>query len=284
MENNENLQFETVIRPKNRWFDLKIGELLKYRDLVIMFVRRNYSTLYKQTILGPAWIIITEIVTTVIYTVIFGNIADIGTDGVPTFLFYLAGNTVWAFFSKCFINTSNTFTSNAGIFGKVYFPRLVMPISVVITQLIAFFIQFVMFIGFLVYYVQKGSVRPDYASLPLFFALLIIMGVMSLGFGIITSSLTTKYRDLTVLLTFGITVWMYITPIVYPMSLVPDRWRIVFLLNPMSSVVEAFRSIFLGVGEINAAYLCYSAGVALFAFLLGAVLFNKVEKTFMDTV
>ena len=284
MEDKETLQFETVIRPKNKWFDLKLGEVVKYRDLIFLFVRRNFSTLYKQTILGPAWIIITEIITTVIYTIIFGNIANIGTDGVPTFLFYLSGNTVWGLFSKSFINTSTTFTSNSNIFGKVYFPRLVMPISVVLTQLITFGIQFVMFLCFLVFYIFKGSVHPDYALLPLFIVILLIITVMSLGFGIITSSLTTKYRDLTVMLSFGITVWMYITPIVYPMSLVPARWRLLFMLNPMSPIVESFRYIFLGVGELKAAYLAYSAGVALFVFIIGTVLFNRVEKTFMDTV
>lgn len=284
MESKENIKFETVIRPKNKWFDLRLGEVIKYRDLVYVFVKRNFSTLYKQTILGPAWIVITEIITTVIYTIIFGNIANIGTNGVPTFLFYLSGNTVWGFFSKCFINTSTTFTSNAAIFGKVYFPRLVMPISVALTQLITFAIQFTLFLCFLVFYVFKGSVSPNYALMPLFFLLVIIMTVMSLGFGIIISSLTTKYRDLTVMISFGITVWMYITPIVYPISIVPDRWRLVFMLNPMSSIVEAFRYLFLGVGELKAGYLIYSSAIAVFAFLFGTILFNRIEKTFMDTV
>jgi lipopolysaccharide transport system permease protein len=273
-----------IIRPQRAWWDLRLGDLWRYRDLVVLFVWRDFVATYKQTILGPLWHIIQPIMTTGVFTVIFSNIADLSTDDLPPFLFYFAGTTVWSYFSVCLTNTSNTFTGNAGLFGKVYFPRLAAPLSVVISQLMSFGIRFLVFIGFLAYFMVVGSdVRPNLwiLSLPL---LLFIMAGLGLGMGIIISSLTTKYRDLQQLLAFGVQLLMYGTPVIYPLSSIEGGWRNLILANPMTPVVEVFRLAFLGTSAISPTSLVYSIAFMLSVLIIGVLIFNRVENTFMDTV
>ena len=281
MENNN---WTTEIKPKTGWFDINLKELFQYKDLITMFVKRDFKTLYKQTILGPLWIIINPLLTTIMYTIVFGNIANISTDGMPQIVFYMLGTTVWTYFSTCLTKTSTTFTANAAIFGKVYFPRLVTPISTVISGLINFAVQFVMFLCFAIYYYISGApIHPNIYILitPL---LLLQLALLSLGFGVIISSLTTKYRDLAVLVTFGVQLWMYATPVVYPASQIGGRLKTLMMLNPVSPIVESFRYAFLGSGSIPWNYLGISVITTLVVLFIGIVLFSRVEKTFMDTV
>ena len=277
-------KWTTIIKPKTGWFDINLKELLQYKDLITMFVKRDFKTLYKQTILGPLWIIINPLLTTIMYTIVFGNIANISTDGMPQILFYMLGTTVWTYFSTCLTKTSATFTGNAAIFGKVYFPRLVTPISTVISGLINFGVQFLMFLGFMAYFMIKGSpIEPNLWILitPL---LLVQLAALALGFGIIISSMTTKYRDLAVLVTFGVQLWMYATPVVYPASQIGGKLKTLMMLNPVSPIVESFRYAFLGSGSIPWNYLGISVVTTLVVLFAGVVLFSRVEKTFMDTV
>lgn len=281
MENNN---WTTEIKPKTGWFDINLKELFQYKDLIIMFVKRDFKTMYKQTILGPLWIIINPLLTTLMFTIVFGNIANISTDGMPQIVFYMLGTTVWTYFSTCLTKTSATFTGNAAIFGKVYFPRLVTPISTVISGLINFAVQFVMFLGFAIYYYVTGApIHPNIYILitPL---LLVQLALLSLGFGIIISSLTTKYRDLAVLVTFGVQLWMYATPVVYPASQIDGKLKTLMMLNPVSPIVESFRYAFLGSGSIPWNFLGISVITTLVVLFIGVVLFSRVEKTFMDTV
>ena len=274
----------TVIKPKTGWLDINLKELIQYKDLISMFVKRDFKTMYKQTILGPLWIIISPLLTTLMFTVVFGNIANISTDGMPQIVFYMLGTTVWTYFSSCLTKTSSTFTGNAAIFGKVYFPRLVTPISTVISGLINFSVQFLMFLGFMAYFMMKGSpIHPNLYILitPL---LLVQLAALALGFGIIISSLTTKYRDLAVLVTFGVQLWMYATPVVYPASQISGKLKTLMMLNPVSPIVETFRYAFLGSGSIPWNYLGISVITTLVVLFAGVVLFSRVEKTFMDTV
>ena len=274
----------TIIKPKTGWFDINLKELVQYKDLIVMFVKRDFKTMYKQTILGPLWIIINPLLTTLMFTVVFGNIANIPTDGMPQIVFYMLGTTVWTYFSSCLTKTSSTFTGNAAIFGKVYFPRLVTPISTVISGLINFGVQFLMFLGFMAYFMIKGSpIEPNLWILitPL---LLVQLAALALGFGIIISSMTTKYRDLAVLVTFGVQLWMYATPVVYPASQIGGKLKILMMLNPVSPIVESFRYAFLGSGSIPWNYLGISVVTTLVVLFAGVVLFSRVEKTFMDTV
>lgn len=274
----------TEIKPKTGWLDINLKELFQYKDLITMFVKRDFKTLYKQTILGPLWIIINPLLTTIMFTIVFGNIANISTDGMPQILFYMLGTTVWTYFSTCLTKTSATFTGNAAIFGKVYFPRLVTPISVVVSGLINFAVQFVMFLGFMIYYYIIGApVHPNIYILitPL---LLVQLALLSLGFGVIISSLTTKYRDLAILVTFGVQLWMYATPVVYPASQIDGKLKTLMMLNPVSPIVESFRYAFLGSGSIPWNFLGISVITTLVVLFIGIVLFSKVEKTFMDTV
>jgi len=274
----------TIIKPKTGWFDINLKELIQYKDLIVMFVKRDFKTMYKQTILGPLWIIINPLLTTLMFTVVFGNIANISTDGMPQIVFYMLGTTVWTYFSSCLTKTSSTFTGNAAIFGKVYFPRLVIPISTVISGLINFGVQFLMFLGFMAYFMIKGSpIEPNLWILitPL---LLVQLAALALGFGIIISSMTTKYRDLAVLVTFGVQLWMYATPVVYPASQIGGKLKTLMMLNPVSPIVESFRYAFLGSGSIPWNYLGISVVTTLVVLFAGVVLFSRVEKTFMDTV
>lgn len=279
-----NRNWQKVITAKRGLFELNLKDVFKYKDLIKMFVKRNFISHYKQTVLGPLWYVISPLITSVLFTVVFGKIANISTDGVPQFLFYMAGNTVWNYFATCLTSTSNTFTSNAHLFGKVYFPRLTMPIATVIYSAISFVIQFVIFIGFLIYFVASGAVLSPNLYILLTPILLIHMAALGMGFGIIVSSLTTKYRDLSVLVSFGVQLFMYITPIVYPVSALSGKWKTLIMLNPMAPIVNNFRYAFLGCGKPEWGYWLLSAVITFFVLLLGIVLFNRVEKDFMDTV
>jgi lipopolysaccharide transport system permease protein len=277
-------EWDLIIRPQRAWWDLRLGELWRYRDLVWLFVWRDFVSYYKQTILGPLWYLIQPIMTTIVFTVIFGNIAHLSTDGLPPFLFYLAGTTVWSYFSSCLTSTSNTFTSNAAIFGKVYFPRLAIPVSVILSNLISFGIRFGVFLAFWVYFLLTGlAIHPNLWIL-LIPVLLVLMAGQGLGLGIIISSLTTKYRDLQQLVGFGVQLLMYATPIIYPLSTVKGIWRWLILANPMTAVVETFRLAFLGISSLSPISLLYSAGFMVVVFVIGVLIFNRVEATFMDTV
>lgn len=277
-------KFSTVIRPQNGWFDLHLDELLSYRDLIFLFVKRNFTAYYKQTILGPAWAIIQPFLTTIIFTVVFGNIAGLAPAGVPSFLFYLAGTVVWQYFSGCLTATATTFTSNSAILGKVYFPRLVMPISTVLSQLISFAIQMAFFLIFWVYYlIAPSGVEPNVYML-LFPFMVIQLALLGLGFGIIISACTTKYRDLAMLVSFGVQLWMYATPVAYDISIIPERLMGIYMCNPVTPVVMTMRYAFLGSGSFNLKYYLLGWVVTVVVLFIGVVLFSRVEKTFMDTV
>ena len=275
----------THITAKNKLLGFNLKEVWKYRDLVALFIRRDFVLTYKQTILGPLWIILNPFISTVIYTVVFGGIAGIATDGIPKILFYMLSNTVWTFFASCITKTSSTFTANAAVFGKVYFPRLVTPISTVSSAAINFFIQLAMFACFWIYYLIKGDVHPHWEVLILFPVVLILLAAMGLGCGIIVSSLTTKYRDLAIAVTFGVQLWMYATPIVYPLSTLGEgTMRTILTINPVTSYVEIIRYIFLGQGTFTLGGIIWSTVFTFIVLFAGIMLFNKVEKTFMDTV
>lgn len=274
----------TVVSAKRGLFNLNLKELWKYHDLVILFVKRDLKNVYKQTVLGPLWIVINPFLSTFVFTVIFGIIANISTDGIPQFLFYMSGNILWSFFSSCFNRASSTFLGNARIFGKVYFPRLVMPLSGIIYNSITFLVQFVMFAILVAVYALTGAnVHPNLIVLALPI-LLIHIAFLGTGTGLIISSLTTKYRDLNVLVSFGLTLWMYLTPVVYPVSQIPESFRWAMLLNPVAPVVETFRYAFLGSGSFEWFFLLISAAVTAVLLILGMIVFNQVEKNFIDTV
>ena len=276
--------WDLVIEPPKGWFDLHLRDLWRYRDLTGLFVRRDFVATYKQTILGPLWHLIQPLLTTLMFTVVFGRIAGLPTDGVPQFIFYMAGTTLWGYFANCLTRTSNTFIANAGIFGKVYFPRMVVPASTVLSQLIAFAVQFGFFLAFYgLFWARGAAIRPNWA-MALLPVLLALMAGLGLGFGVIISSLTTKYRDLQVLVGFGVQLWMYATPVIYPLSAMSPKWRWLIAANPMSAIVETFRYGFFGVGTFSWAYLSYSAAFTVVLLLAGMAVFNRVERTFMDTV
>lgn len=279
-----NKSWDLDISPQRGWFDLHLDDLWRYRDLVKLFVWRDFVAGYKQTILGPLWYVIQPILSTVVFTVIFGNIAKLSTDGIPPFLFYLAGNTVWSYFAGCFLATSNTFVNNAGIFGKVYFPRLSVPVSVVISNLISFSIRLGVFLAFWVYFLLARSGIHANLWMLMLPVLLLLMAGMGLGFGIIISSLTTKYRDLQQLVGFGVQLLMYATPVIYPISTVTGIWQKLIMANPMTAIVEVFRLGFLGTSSLDPIWLLYSAGFTLVVLFIGLLLFNHTEASFMDTV
>ncbi len=277
-------EWSLVIKPQHGWFDLHLSDLWRYRDLVAMFVRRDFVSLYKQTVLGPLWFVIQPLLTTLTFTVIFGNIAQLSTDGLPKMLFYMSGITAWNYFSDCLLKTSDTFSANAGIFGKVYFPRLAVPVSIIISNLIKFGIQLGLFLGFYFYFIAKGAEIHATPALLLLPVLLLIMAALGLGSGIIVSSMTTRYRDLRYLVQFGTQLLMYSTPVIFPLSSVPEQYRWIMVANPMTAIIETFRYAFLGTGTINWGMLGYSAAVTAVILGIGIMLFNRVEKTFMDTV
>jgi lipopolysaccharide transport system permease protein len=277
-------EWTLVIKPQARWFELNLKEIWRARDLLWVLVWRDFVAVYKQTILGPLWYFIQPLLSTVIFTVIFGKIAKIPTDGIPHILFYMAGITAWNYFADCLNKTSNTFISNAGIFGKVYFPRMVVPLSMVISNLIKFFIQFLLFIFFVFFFYFRGAAIHFNGYILLTPILILLMAGLGLGFGIIVSSLTTKYRDLQHLVSFGVQLLMYLTPVVYPVSYIPEKYKWLILANPMTSVIETFKFAFLGAGTFNFLHLLYSSFFTLIILVFGIMIFNKVEKTFMDTV
>jgi lipopolysaccharide transport system permease protein len=278
-------KWDMVIKPKTGWFDIPLGELYRYRGLIGMFVKRDFVTFYKQTILGPLWYIIQPLVNTLVFTIIFGKVAKISTDGTEPFLFYMAGTISWGYFATCLSATSNTFVKHSDIFSKIYFPRLTVPISNVIISLLQFGIQFLVFMGFLLYFIWQGAdIQPNYyfiLAIPLF---LLQMAVMGLGYGVLISSVTTKYRDLTFAMTFLVQLWMYATPVVYPLSIVPEKYRIFAVMNPMTSIVESFRMAFLGKSSIEPFHIAISVTVTILVFIVGLIMFSRIEKTFMDTV
>lgn len=272
------------ITPKTSLLDLNLKEVWHYRDLMFMFVKRDFVTFYKQTILGPLWFFVQPLLTTIMYVIVFGNIAKISTDGLPMMVFYLCGITFWNYFSECFTKTASVFKDNASIFGKVYFPRLVMPLSIVVSNLIKLSIQFFLFIVVLLWYKFQGAnVHPNmYILLTPY--LIILMAIIALGAGMIISSLTTKYKDLIFLLTFGVQLLMYATPVIYPLSTLPEKYAFIIKANPLSAVIETFRFAFTGSGTFCWMNLGYSSVFAFALLAIGAIIFNKVEKTFMDTV
>ncbi len=279
------MDYTTIIKPQNKLFEIDFKEIWRYRDLLVMFIKRDIVTQYKQTILGPTWYFIQPALTTIMYMVVFGGIAGISTDGLPQPLFYLAGIVLWQYFSECLNKTSATFTQNQHIFGKVYFPRLISPLSNVLSNLVRMSIQFLLFLIVYVYYVAVGvDVMPNaYALLlPL---LIVMLAGLSLGFGIIISSMTTKYRDLTILFTFIVQLWMYATPVIYPLSTITnEKIRMLMGINPLTSIFEAFKYGMLGVGQFSWSGLGYSFGFMVVLLLVGVVVFNKVQRSFMDTV
>ena len=280
-----NIEWSMIIRPHEKLWKLNLKEIWAYRDLVELFVKRNIVVQYKQTILGPLWYLVQPILTVIMNMVVFGGIAHMSTDGVPQALFYLAGNVCWFYFSDCLNQTSNTFVANQAMFGKVYFPRMVVPISTVISNLIRFGVQMLLFIAFYVYFwMTDADVAPNWTLL-LLPLLIVMLAGLGLGFGILVSSLTTKYRDLTILFTFIVQLWMYATPIVYPISMVTNETlHTIIMLNPMTAVVEAFKYATLGQGYFSWGALSYSFAFMSVLLLWGTVVFNKVQRSFMDTV
>jgi lipopolysaccharide transport system permease protein len=274
-----------VIEPRNRLFDLRLKEVWRYRDLVAMFVRRDFVATYKQTILGPIWFFVQPLLTSLTYIIIFSRVAKIPTDGLPPMVFYLAGVTIWNYFSDTLNKTATVFRDNANVFGKVYFPRLTMPVSIVISSLIRFSIQLSLFLGVWTFYLVKGgtAIEPNMYMLLVPF-LVVIMGLLSLGFGMIISALTTKYRDMIMLLQFGVQLLMYATPVIYPVSSIPEKYQPIIMANPVSSIVETFRFAFLGSGNFSWGALAYSTGFTAVILFIGIIIFNKIEKSFTDTV
>ena len=283
------MENKTVLKSKNGWFDLNLKELFKYRDLIVLFVKRDFVSLYKQTILGPAWAIIQPLLTTVVYTLIFGNVANLAAPGVPTFIFYLSGNLIWTYFSSTLTATANTFVNNSSILGKVYFPRLVMPISTTISNLITLGIQFVFMIAFMIYYWCSGTVTATNWAVAMTPVLILQLMLLSLGFGIMISAMTTKYRDLKMLIAFGLQLWQYASPVAYDMFSMDafaqgGALHTLYMLNPITPIINIFRYGFLGVGTIEWGFYGISWIVTILVCVIGIVLFSRVEKTFMDTV
>ena len=276
--------YTTHIKARTGWFDIDIKELFKYKDLIYLFFKRNYATRYKQTILGPLWLILNPLITVTLYAFVFGNLAGLSTDGIPQFVFYLCSNALWTFFSTSLTQTSGTFTANAAIMGKVYFPRLVMPISSVITGVLDLAIQLGMLMVIMIGYAVTGyhfNIGPTVLLAPV---IILQAGILGLGCGIIIAALTTKYRDLVVLVGFGVQLWMYATPVVYRAGLIPEQYISIYMMNPMSPIMECWRSTVIGSGKFLWGYWGISWIITLIVLFIGVILFSKIEKTFMDTV
>ena len=283
--NYNNKDYHTHISSKHHWYELNLNEVWRYRDLIFLFTKRNFLLTFKQTILGPIWIFLNPFLTSVVFTLVFGRIADISTDGVPQILFYLCSNALWAFFSECISKNSATFVANANVFGKVYFPRITVPISNTISSLIRFGIQMLMVALFLIYYIVQGDVRPNWNAWFMIPLVLLQLGVLGIGIGVLISSLTTKYRDLFIVVGFGISLWMYATPVVYPLSQIGEGIiKNLVLLNPVTPAIEMFRYAILGEGTIIPQYLLISLVITIVVAFGGMIMFSRVEKTFMDTV
>lgn len=272
------------IKPNRGVFDIPLSEVWAYRDLMFLLVRRDFVAMYKQTILGPLWFLIQPILMTLVFTVVFGNIANISTDGLPQVLFYLAGITCWGFFSESLTKTSETFTQNAAIFGKVYFPRIIVPISIIISSLIKLGVQLLLFLCFVAYFMVNDSGIAINSAVLLLPILVVLMGGIALGVGMILSSLTTKYRDLKFLLTFAVQLLMYATPVIYPVSTLPEKYKIFIMANPITPIIETFRYGFLGTGNFDLLHLLYSFIFMIVVLFFAIIIFNQVEKNFMDTV
>lgn len=282
--NNQSQDWDLVIKGHTSLFDIKFKDLWNYRDLLLMFVKRDFVSFYKQTVLGPLWFFIQPIFTTLVFTFVFGNLAKISTDGLPHFLFYLTGITAWQYFADCLNKTSTVFKDNSNIFGKVYFPRLIIPLSIVVSNLVRFGVQLLLLIAVMVYFAFNGAdFEVTYAIL--FFPILVLMmALLGLGTGLIITAITTKYKDLTFLITFGVQLLMYGTTVIYPLSAAPEQFKKYIELNPMTGIIEAFRYAFLGRGEFTLWSVGYSAIFTLVFLFLGIVIFNKTEKNFVDTI
>ena len=283
INNTEHQEWTEVIEPNTSLLSVNLKEVWRYRDLVLLLVKRDFVTYFKQTILGPIWFFVNPIFTTIIYTFVFGNIAGISTDGAPQVAFYLSGIVLWNYFSTSLTATAGVFTSNANIFGKVYFPRLIMPLSIVVSNLMQFGIQFLLFLCVVVYYTIGGKLQPKAWVLmtPL---LIVLMAAFALGAGMILSSLTTKYKDVAMLLSFGVQLFMYATPVIYPISAMPEKLKPIVGLNPLSGIFECFKHAYLGVGDFNAGMLVYSTIFISAVLIIGTLIFNKVQRGFMDTI
>ena len=285
MKQEEKEHWDLTITPKDRLLAIDWKEIWRYRDMFVLFVERNFRTAYKQTILGPLWFLITPVLSVIVYVTVFGGIAGIDTDGVPPILFYLLGISVWGYFASCLSATSNSFVSNAGIFGKVYFPRIIMPFVAVTTNLLSFGIQLLIFAAFYIYYAATGTELVIHWQIVLFPLLIIILAFMAVGFGMIFSSMTTKYRDLQIMLAKIVSLWVYITPVIYPLSMVTnEKLHLAMSLNPVTPVMEAIKYALLGQGQFSWLWLGYSVVCTLILLIFGLMLFNKVQKSFMDTV
>ena len=276
--------YTTHIKSKTGWFDIDLKELYRYRDLIWLFFKRDYTTRYKQTILGPLWLILNPLISVTLYAMVFGGLAGLSTDGIPHFVFYLCSNALWSYFVTCLNQTSSTFTTNAGIMGKVYFPRLIMPISAIIAGLLDLAIQLGMLAIIMIGYVITGYHFDLGLMLLLAPVIIIQVGILGLGFGIIIASLTTKYRDLVVLIGFGVSLWMYATPVVYTLEIIPEKYLGIYMLNPMASIIECWRNVTIGVGTFCWGYWGISWLVTVGVLFFGVILFSHIEKTFMDTV
>ena len=277
-------EYTTHIKSKTGWLDVDFREFWHYRDLIILFVKRNYSTKYKQTILGPLWLILNPLITVSLYALVFGNLAGLSTDGSPQFTFYLCSNAIWSYFATCITSTASTFTDNAAIMGKIYFPRLVMPISAVLTGLLDLVIQVMMLAVIIVFYICTGT-HIDIGSQLVFAPLLILqVALLGLGCGIIIAACTTKYRDLAVLVSFGVQLWMYASPVVYATTTIPERFKSIYMCNPMAPIISSWRYSILGTGEFPIGFWGISWGVTIAVLFLGIILFSRIEKTFMDTI
>lgn len=287
----EKVKFKTEITSKHRLFDLHLKETFKYRDLIFLFVKRDFTALYKQTILGPAWALIQPLLTTVVFTIIFGNLAGLTTADVagdyvmPGFIFYMAGNICWSYFSTTLQATSTTFLTNMSIMGKVYYPRLVAPISTAFSNLISFGIQFLMLMGFWVFFVIQGGTSITATPMMLLIPLVVVqLIILSTGFGIIISSVTTKYRDLAMLVTFGLQLWQYASPIAYGLKLIPEKYLYLYMLNPVTPIITTFRYAVFGFGYFDLTYYLIGWAISLVVFFIGLILFSRIERTFMDTI
>lgn len=281
----QDLQWSMVIKPQTRLFDISFTELWYYKDLIFLLVRRDFVSFYKQTVFGPLWFFIQPLFTTMIFVFVFGNLAKISTDGLPQPLFYMVGVVAWNYFAECLTKTSTVFRDNANVFGKVYFPRLIMPLSIVMSNLVRFGVQFILLILLMTYYCIAEDFQINVSIYLLLFPLMIIlMAALGLGSGMIISAMTTKYRDLSFLVSFGVQLLMYATPIIYPLSAAPEKYRNIILLNPMSPIIEGMRLALLGNGNLSAGTLMYSIVIVIVVLFTGIVVFNKVEKTFVDTV
>lgn len=281
--NNKSEDWDLIITGQHSLFDVNFKDLWHYRDLLYLFVKRDFVTVYKQTILGPLWFFIQPLLTTITFAIIFGSVAQLSTDGAPKIVFYMAGITLWNYFSNCLTTVAGVFNANAGMFGKVYFPRLIMPLTVVISNLMKFGVQFLLFLCFVIYFVIQGKIEPNlYIALIPF--IILLMALIAMGIGLVLTAMTAKYKDLTQLITFGVQLFMYITPVIYPSSSIPDDYKWLVNLNPLVALFDYMRYAFLGIGQFSVESLVYPSLFSLVILALGILVFNKSQKTFIDTV